>query len=107
MTSELWRRIEELYHEARECGLDERRAVLAKACGNVAELRRQIELLLDQDLTGGKILDHPAADLLDSSVLLASGTQLGPLRARTADRRGRHGRGVSGHRYAAGPRGRD
>jgi serine/threonine protein kinase len=82
MTAERWRRIEELYHEARERSAEERHAFLAEACGADDELRRQIELLLAQDPTGSKILDRPAAELLIESAVtpLVSGTQLGPYR---------------------------
>jgi len=82
MTPERWRRIEELYHQAREHGPEERRAFLAEACGGDEELHRHIELLLEKDAASGKILDRPAADLLAESTVthLASGTQLGPYR---------------------------
>jgi len=57
MTPERWRKIEELYHSARERGT----AVLE---GTDPELRREVERLLEQD-SGGMILDRPAADLLE------------------------------------------
>ncbi len=63
MTGERFRRIEELYHQARERATDQRGAFLAEACGADEDLRRQIELLLSQDPTGGKILDRPVAEL--------------------------------------------
>jgi Tol biopolymer transport system component/predicted Ser/Thr protein kinase len=74
MTPDRWRKIEELYHAARERGA----GVLADT---EPEVRHQVELMLAQD-SGGKILDTPAADLLaDSSVArLTPGTQLGPYR---------------------------
>jgi Tol biopolymer transport system component len=57
MTPERWRQIEDLYHSAQEHGL----SVLANAD---PELRLEVERLLAED-SGGKILDLPAANLLD------------------------------------------
>src|SRR5579872_436572 len=57
MTPERWRQIEELYHSAREHGA----AVLESTD---PELRQEVEKLLAQD-SEGKILDSPAADLLE------------------------------------------
>jgi serine/threonine protein kinase len=65
MNRERWRRIEALYHAAREHGPH----VLLEAD---PELRREVERLLVQD-SGGKILDQPAAELLKESTV----TQLG------------------------------
>jgi len=56
MTRERWRRIEELYHLARERGA----AVLRNAD---PDLRREVENLLAQE-SSGQMLDSPAADLL-------------------------------------------
>ena len=82
MTAARWRRIEELYHEARERRMDEREAFLAETCGADEELRRQIEVLLAQDPTGAKIMDRPAAEFLIESTVthLTSGEHLGPYR---------------------------
>jgi serine/threonine protein kinase/dienelactone hydrolase len=57
MTPDRWRQIEELYHSARERGA----GVLADTD---PELRREVERLLAQD-SDGKILDRPAAELLE------------------------------------------
>src|SRR5438445_11272415 len=65
MAPERWRQIEELYNAAQERGS----AVLADTD---PELRREVERLLAQD-SGGKILDRPAAELLEESTV----TQLG------------------------------
>ena len=58
MTRERWRQIEELYHSARENG----RGALA---GVAPDLRREVERLLDQD-SEGKILDQPAAEIVEA-----------------------------------------
>ena len=56
MTPERWRRIEELYHSARERGSEALEGV-------EPELRREVEALLAQDPQN--ILDRPAVSLLD------------------------------------------
>jgi serine/threonine protein kinase len=69
VNEERWRQIEELYHAARED-----RAVLDKAD---PELRRKVEALLEQDASGGKILDRPAWEAAGDR-RPASGSQIGP-----------------------------
>jgi hypothetical protein len=61
MTPERLRQIEELYHSARERAPADRPALLSQAD---PELRREVEALLAQDASGGKILDRPAEDRL-------------------------------------------
>jgi eukaryotic-like serine/threonine-protein kinase len=79
MTPERWRQIEELYHSVRERAPADRTALLAEAD---PELRREVEAMLAQDASDGKILDRPAKDLLtdSSSRMVAAGSQLGPYR---------------------------
>ena len=82
MSPERLRRIEELYHAAREGTADERAALLAQTD---PELRREVELLLT-DPGGCEFLDRPAIEnapelLADSSLTeLAAGVSLGPYR---------------------------
>jgi Tol biopolymer transport system component len=82
MTPERFRRIEELYHAAREGTPEERAALLAQTD---PELRREVELLLSEP-DGGEFLDRPAIQnapelLVDSTVTaLAAGVFLGPYR---------------------------
>src|SRR5690242_7048135 len=79
---ERFRRIEELYHAAREGTPEERAALLAQAD---PELRRQIELLRSKPI-GVEFLDRPAIQnapelLEDSTVALTAATaSLGPYR---------------------------
>jgi Flp pilus assembly protein TadD len=64
MTPEHWREIERLYNAARDRGA-------AELEGADAELRREVEKLLEQE-SGGNILDGPAADgLTESTVTMA------------------------------------
>src|SRR5262249_10079990 len=82
MSPERFRRVEELYHAAREGTPDERAALLAQT---EPELRREVELLLSES-GGGEFLDRPAIrnapELLENSTLteLAVGASLGPYR---------------------------
>ena len=82
MTPERFRRIEELYHAAREATADERVALLAQTD---PELRREVESLLAEPI-GGEFLDRPAVrngpELPVDSTLtrLAVGASLGPYR---------------------------
>jgi Tol biopolymer transport system component len=48
MTPERWRRIEELFHEARERAPDDQEAFLDAACGSDSDLHRDVASLLDQ-----------------------------------------------------------
>jgi tetratricopeptide (TPR) repeat protein/predicted Ser/Thr protein kinase len=80
MTPERFRRIEELYHAAREGTAEERAARLAQSD---PELRREVELLLSEP-NGGEFLDRPAIqnapELLADSTEVAAGVCLGPYR---------------------------
>jgi len=82
MSPDRFRRIEELYHAAREGTPDERAALLAQTD---PELRREVELLLSEP-GGGEFLERPAIQnapelLADSTVAaVAAGVSLGPYR---------------------------
>src|SRR6202023_935193 len=70
MTPDRWRQVEDLFHLARERGV----GVLADTD---PELRWEVERLLAQD-SDGKILDRPAAELLEEFTATAQATD-GPL----------------------------
>src|SRR5689334_1317887 len=80
MSPERFRRIEELYHAAREGSPEERAAILAQAD---PELRHELELLLSE-ASDCDFLDRPAiqnaAGLITSSAGLSPGSSLGPFR---------------------------
>jgi serine/threonine protein kinase/Tol biopolymer transport system component len=82
MSPERFRRIEELYYVARERTPEERAALLAQTD---PELRREVELLLSQPISG-EFLDRPAIqnapELLEDPIVtvLHTGACLGPYR---------------------------
>jgi predicted ATPase len=84
MSSEWWKKVEAAYHGARELDGEERSRFLDAACMADAAMRRQIEVLLQQDKNPDSFLDRPAvASLLgptESTTELAAGTELGPYR---------------------------
>lgn len=70
MKKDLWRRAEELFHSALERPPEARRAFLDEACGEDAELRRQVEMLVSKDEQAGSFLEKPAlADLTGFSLI--------------------------------------
>jgi Tol biopolymer transport system component/tRNA A-37 threonylcarbamoyl transferase component Bud32 len=78
MNPERLRQIEELYHLAGERPPGERETFLTEACGNDADLKRQVLALLAQDSGPMErpVLDVAAKLLVDSS--WTPGTQVGP-----------------------------
>ena len=80
---ERWRRMEELYHAALEKSGEEREALLAESD---PEIRRGVEALLAQGTSGEKVLDYPAWERPETTLLvppaaqITPGEQLGPYR---------------------------
>jgi serine/threonine protein kinase/Tol biopolymer transport system component len=81
MNPELWRRVEELFQEALERAPDVRQAFLEETCGNDADLRAQVELLLSKDAQAKSFLE-PAPLHEDSMTAVTGliGRQFGPYR---------------------------
>jgi serine/threonine protein kinase len=82
MNPERLRQFEELYHLAGEQSPEEREAFLTRACGNDAELLREVEALLAQDSAAGP-MEQPVMEM--AATLLADlawppGTLVGPYR---------------------------
>jgi Tol biopolymer transport system component/predicted Ser/Thr protein kinase len=77
---ERWQRIEALYHAALERDPASRTAFLDGACGQDADLRREVESLLAEAATGEGLLDQAVESLLAEArtVELTPGTRLGP-----------------------------
>jgi len=59
MTPDRWKKIEELYHTARECEGSQRVAFLNEACAGDEALRREIESLLAEEKEAKGFLNHP------------------------------------------------
>src|SRR5689334_20557072 len=72
MTSERWQRVEQLYHAALERPPQERTRFLEETCPD-AEIRREVESLIEFDASGNSPLDRPAWERR-----LAAGERLGP-----------------------------
>jgi serine/threonine-protein kinase len=80
-TSERWQRLEELCQAALERSAGERAAFLLSACGNNADLRREIETLLAHEDASSQFLETPvggvAAHVMGEPPSF-SGARLGP-----------------------------
>jgi serine/threonine-protein kinase len=94
MTPERWRKVEELYHSARDKGPDGASAFLEQACGSDEELKREVTALLAHNTEVESVLDRPALDLADplGDTTLAEGKQYGAYRIES--QLGRGGMGV-------------
>ena len=87
MDGERWQRVDRLYHAALEQPDGERRAFLGAACGEDAELRREVESLLAFDSQPDTLLETPAWNHLGADAAAAfkapafgRGDQLGAYR---------------------------
>jgi eukaryotic-like serine/threonine-protein kinase len=83
MAPERWRRIEDLYHSARQTPSSARDSYLSEACGGNDELYRKVISLLAHNAGAPAILDHPAWEaargFIDSTTsVFAPGTRIGP-----------------------------
>jgi serine/threonine protein kinase len=81
MDQERWRRVEGLFHAALERGPEARQAFLGEACGEDAELLRQVEFLLAKEEQAGSFLERPAMEDLTVTPVAAGallGRKFGP-----------------------------
>ncbi|HEV3056981.1 MAG TPA: protein kinase [Vicinamibacterales bacterium] len=76
MPSERWKRVERVYHAARERPFDERAAFLDAACAGDAELQREVESLLNQPASGEGFLSEPAVAVAAQMVSQPGGSML-------------------------------
>src|SRR5580658_7784683 len=76
MTPKRWRKVEDLYHAAREFGVEGRAAFLAEACGSDAELRIEVESLLAEDGSRAGMIDKPVPPTHPTQP--TAGSQIGP-----------------------------
>jgi serine/threonine-protein kinase len=78
MDSERWGRIQELFHQAAELPLPERRSFLRTACAGDPALEAEVEAMVqaDEDTTGGSVLDRGmeeiAADMFEEAADFSS-----------------------------------
>jgi len=77
MKLELWRRAEEIFHAALERSPEDRQPFLDEACGDDAELRQQVEILISKEERAGDFLEEP---LLADTFSLSAGTMIGRYR---------------------------
>jgi eukaryotic-like serine/threonine-protein kinase len=82
MTSQRWARIKEVFGEALDLNEDQRPAFLDKKCGTDADLRREVERLLEAER---EPLENPILGALAklAAADLARGEMLGPYRVET------------------------
>src|SRR5262245_49856717 len=74
MKPELWRQAEELFHAALERPAEDRRAFLHSACGQDAQLRRHVELLVSAEEKAGSFLEETG--VADQTAIRAVGSSL-------------------------------
>src|SRR5438128_6139257 len=81
MTRERWQKTKDLFDAASKLETPDRDAFLRTACEGDEDLKREVQLLLDQD-SGTGILDRPVADAVSMSnvMQLGSGTHFGQYR---------------------------
>jgi serine/threonine protein kinase/dienelactone hydrolase len=72
MDSERFHRVDELYHAALERNGEERSEFLRQACAGDAELRREVESLLEFDSRTDELLEAPAWNHLGSAAATAA-----------------------------------
>jgi len=63
MDSARWERIQRLFHEAAECPVEERAALLANVCGDDESLVADVLAMLDEDARGASLLDREVAEI--------------------------------------------
>jgi eukaryotic-like serine/threonine-protein kinase len=80
MSTDRWRRIEALYHSARERTPEDRSAYLEHACGGDEPLRGEVESLLAQEERAVKFLETDEPGGLEPSIAasVGAGEQIGP-----------------------------
>ena len=101
MSSDRWRRIDELCNAALERAQEDRAAFLADSCAGDAALRREVESLLAQEPKAGRFMRAPAVASAPSVVLAAAEGTLVGQRFGAYSIRARIGAGGMGEVYRA------
>src|SRR5438067_92358 len=68
MATDRWKKIEEVYHTARERDESERVAFLNEACAGDEALRQEIESLLAEENGAKSLLESPALEIAAKSI---------------------------------------
>ena len=68
MKNESWHAIEECFHKARELKGEDRSRFLELSCGSDAEMRKQLEILLQNDEKPDSFLTVPAVELVAATL---------------------------------------
>ena len=70
MKKDLWKRAEEIFHQALELPSEARQAFLGEACREDADLRQRVEILIANDAHAGSFLEKPVlADVTALSLI--------------------------------------
>ena len=104
MTPERWQLVKEILDGALRIREDERAAFLGRACQTDPSLRIEVDALL---ASATEVVDEFLKSAPPSADATGEGFSSGTIRNRSSGRFRRHGRSVSGSRYAAGTSGRD
>ena len=84
LSAEEWERAQELFNEAVDLPLEQRKALLDRICGEDESLRREVESLLDSDALANRFIEDPAGaiprDFLSEGEDDFSGRQFGAYR---------------------------
>ena len=73
MKQELWRRVEALFHAARERPPEARPAFLEEACGGDLVLRREVLRLLSKEAQAASFLESPSCEFRGEVEALLAG----------------------------------
>jgi Tol biopolymer transport system component len=77
VTANRWQRVGDIYHEAVALGADERAAFLDAACGNDADVRREVESLLAHAGEASGFLETPALELAGRALAARTASLIG------------------------------
>src|SRR5678815_1597929 len=69
MTPDQWAKVEEIFHAALEMPAHDRDAYLDRACGNDADLRREVDSLLKESSQTVMFMEEPVAAASAAAVM--------------------------------------
>ena len=68
VTSERWKRVDAVFEQALELPQDQRAAFLQENCNSDAEVRREVESLLNSHERAGNFIDQPSLFFADDTL---------------------------------------